>query len=217
MLSTIIFDFDGVILESVSVKTEAFRTLFSFAPENQEEIVKFHIKNGGISRYDKIRYIYSNILHKDLSDEQFNTMSDRFADLVFNNVIHSPFVPGAKEFIKKNYHKYFLFVVSATPEDELRQIIDIIGLTQYFKGIYGAPEKKVDHINAILTMTNSKKENTIFVGDALNDCKAAESSGIRFVGRVLPGEPDYFTGSPEVEYTIRTFYDLEKYISFQAD
>ena len=54
MISIIILDFDGVILESVSVKTEAFRTLFSFAPEYVEEIVQFHKDNGGMSRFDQI-------------------------------------------------------------------------------------------------------------------------------------------------------------------
>ena len=62
MISIIILDFDGVILESVSVKTEAFRTLFSFAPEYVEEIVKFHKDNGGMSRFDKFRYIFDHIL-----------------------------------------------------------------------------------------------------------------------------------------------------------
>lgn len=42
----IILDFDGVILESVEVKTEAFRRLFSFAPGHVEEIVNFHRENG---------------------------------------------------------------------------------------------------------------------------------------------------------------------------
>ena len=56
-LTDIILDFDGVILESVSVKTEAFRTLFSFVPKHVDEIVQFHIDNGGMSRFDKFRYI----------------------------------------------------------------------------------------------------------------------------------------------------------------
>ena len=58
MINSIIFDFDGVILESVSVKTAAFRQLFSFAPEHVDEIVQYHLDNGGMSRFDKFRYIY---------------------------------------------------------------------------------------------------------------------------------------------------------------
>jgi beta-phosphoglucomutase-like phosphatase (HAD superfamily) len=57
MIETIIFDFDGVILESVTVKTEAFRELFSSEPDCPDEIVEFHKRNGGMSRYDKFRHV----------------------------------------------------------------------------------------------------------------------------------------------------------------
>ena len=65
VLTTIILDFDGVILDSISVKTEAFHTLFSFVPGHIDEIVQFHRDNEGMSRFDKIRYIYNNILKED--------------------------------------------------------------------------------------------------------------------------------------------------------
>ena len=80
----IIFDFDGVILESVSVKTEAFRKLFSFAPEHIDEIIQYHKDNGGMSRYDKFRYIYKSILREDLTQQKFEELSEKFADIVFN-------------------------------------------------------------------------------------------------------------------------------------
>jgi beta-phosphoglucomutase-like phosphatase (HAD superfamily) len=71
-LTDIILDFDGVILESVSIKTEAFRSLFSFAPEHVDRIVQFHKDNGGMSRFDKFWHIYNTILHDDLSEQQFD-------------------------------------------------------------------------------------------------------------------------------------------------
>ncbi|MCK8519384.1 HAD family hydrolase [Methanoculleus sp. 7T] len=65
-LFTVILDFDGVIVESIPLKTVAFRKIFSFAPEHLDEIIAFHLENGGMSRYDKFRYIYANILNEDL-------------------------------------------------------------------------------------------------------------------------------------------------------
>ena len=94
MISIIILDFDGVILESVSVKTEAFRTLFSFAPEYVEEIVQFHKDNGGMSRFDKFRYIFDHILKRELDPDTFNALSEKFSILVFQGVVNAPFVPG---------------------------------------------------------------------------------------------------------------------------
>ena len=84
MIDTVIFDFDGVILESVSVKTDAFRSLFSFVPDHIDEIIEYHLSHGGVSRFDKFRFIYQDILKKDLSEEQFNFLSEEFAKLVYN-------------------------------------------------------------------------------------------------------------------------------------
>ena len=51
----IFWDFDGVIKESVSVKTDAFGKLFSnFGSKVSQKVVSHHINNGGMSRFDKI-------------------------------------------------------------------------------------------------------------------------------------------------------------------
>ena len=63
-IDAIFFDFDGVILESVDIKGWAFGKLFESYPEHVDEIVAFHFANGGMSRFDKFRYIYKNILNK---------------------------------------------------------------------------------------------------------------------------------------------------------
>ncbi len=72
MLTTLILDFDGVIVESLPLKAAAFKKVFSFAPEHLDEIIAFHLENGGMSRYDKFRYIYANILGEPLTPSEKN-------------------------------------------------------------------------------------------------------------------------------------------------
>ena len=62
MIKAIIFDFDGVLVESNHIKTEAFKELFQDYPQHLDEIVKYHVLNGGLSRYIKIQYIYKKRL-----------------------------------------------------------------------------------------------------------------------------------------------------------
>ena len=123
----LILDFDGVILESVEVKTEAFRELFSFAPDHVEEIVEFHRQNGGMSRYDKIRHIYAEILDEPLSEGRFSELVDRFSGLVLEGVLASPPVRGVEEFLECYSSKIPIYIVSATPEAEIREIIEAAG------------------------------------------------------------------------------------------
>ena len=59
MIKNILFDFDGVIHDSNTVKTDGFRTIFNKYPKNiVENLVEYHEANGGISRYSKIRYFF---------------------------------------------------------------------------------------------------------------------------------------------------------------
>jgi beta-phosphoglucomutase len=212
MISTIILDFDGVILESVSVKTGAFRTLFSFVPEHVEEIVQFHKDNGGMSRYDKFRYIYKNIIGQELTQQKFNELSDSFSRIVSNAIINAPFVPGAHEFLEIYYLKSSLYVVSATPEEELIQIIQKRGMSHYFRKVFGAPRKKTECITEILKLTGSPPESVIFVGDAKNDFEAAQVAGVHFIGRIKTGDENRFAGLTGIDAVIPDLHELAQYV-----
>lgn len=212
MFRLVILDFDGIILESVSVKTDAFRTLFSFAPEHIEEIVDFHIKNGGMSRFDKFRYIYKNILKEDLTPSKFTELSEKFSNLVFDAVIDAPFVPGAMEFLERFYLSVPLYVVSATPEEELKDIIQKRGIAPYFRGIFGSPRKKTECIRDILSDTKTSAADVIFVGDAPNDLDAASAAHVRFIGRVKPGDENMFEEYDDMVLIISDLHELTEYI-----
>ena len=57
-VKAILFDFDGVIVDSVDIKTIAFKELFSAFPEHSREIERYHLDHLGVSRYQKFEWIY---------------------------------------------------------------------------------------------------------------------------------------------------------------
>ena len=62
-MKAIIFDFDGVILDSVDVKTKAFKQMYSiYGDDVMRKVVDYHLLNGGISRYKKFKYFHENFL-----------------------------------------------------------------------------------------------------------------------------------------------------------
>ena len=124
----------------------------------------------------------------------------------------SPFVPGAREFLEQFSGKIPLFVVSASPQEELVSIIRRRGLSPFFRKVYGAPTKKEQAIREIMTKTGSASSQTLFVGDALNDLKAARDCGIRFVGRQPPEDPDRFAGKEGVESVVSDLSDLSRFL-----
>ena len=183
------FDFDGVLADSVEVKTNAFSKLFEkYGPDIQARVVAHHRRYGGMTRYEKINYYYKDILNKPLSETDLHSICERFARLVVGDVINSPEIPGATDFIKKNYSSTFCFVVSATPESELREIVRQRGLNTYFIEVRGAPITKSKHVETLLRKYMLTPNRCLFFGDAEGDYHAAQACGVNFIG-ILPG-PD---------------------------
>ena len=52
MIKIIFFDFDGVIVESVDIKTKAFAMLFEHEGRDiANRVIDYHLKNSGVSRF----------------------------------------------------------------------------------------------------------------------------------------------------------------------
>lgn len=185
VIKAIIFDFDGVLVESVDIKTKAFAKLFEYE-ENViiKEIVDYHLKNTGVSRFDKFRYIYKEILKKPLTDVDFQNLCNRFSLLVVDEVVDAPFVKGAKEFLENYSSIYDCYVASATPQEEMEKIVKRRQMSRYFKGIYGAPKKKADVVRTILFTYDLKPDNVIYIGDAISDYEAAKENNVAFIVRI---------------------------------
>lgn len=193
-LQAIIFDFDGVIVDSNATKTEAFRSLFkNYDHDLVAEIIKYHRRHGGISRVEKIRYAHEHIIKHHLSDEELKDWAAAYAELVKEKVIAIEWIDGAKEFLDKKQESLPLFVVSGTPEDELQYIIERRKISDYFQKVLGSPIKKPDHVRNILLEYRFNPECCVFVGDALTDLHAAKETGLHFIG--VQGEVDFPGGT----------------------
>ena len=211
-VQAILFDFDGVILDSVDVKGWAFGKLFDDYSEYVDEIVTFHHDNGGMSRYEKFRYIYKNILKKPLPEKEFKQLCNDFSKLVYHRVLECDFVPGAIEFLRKYYKKIPLFIISATPQEEIVNIVNAKGLSKYFKGVFGSPTPKGVWVKKIINEQNLDPIKAIFVGDAMSDYNAAKEGDIYFVGMFGNSKNDIFKDK-KVNFKIRNLFELDDLLS----
>lgn len=192
-LKALLFDFDGVIVESVDIKTQAFAKLFE---EHGEDVVKkvisHHLLHGGISRFEKIRFYHKSYLGREIDDRELDLWCKRFSDIVLDNVIKAPLVPGVLEFLEKMSSKFFCFIVSGTPQEELELIVAKKTLSRYFKKVYGSPSSKKEIITNIISSNQLNPVEIIYYGDSISDYDASIATGVYFIGRVPKGTQNPF-------------------------
>jgi len=216
MIKALLFDFDGVILESAGIKTAAYRKLLeeNNSPEKVDDFMEYHAANTGISRYVKIQYFYEQILGSKLTDTKKEELINKFSEIVFNEILQASFVKGMPEFLEENYKKLPLFVVTGTPTEEINLIIKKRKLNFYFKEVHGAPGEKKDIIFDILNRYKWDPGEAVFFGDAQSDLRAAEETGVIFVARIT----DYSKTLENCKYKIRDFQGFKiKDLSIRGD
>jgi len=185
LLKGIIFDFDGVIVESNQAKSDAFYSLYiNYGEDIAQKVINHHERNEGISRFEKIRLYHKKFLKKDISTAELSHLLKKFANIVFEKVCESEFVPGVKEILPELRKKYRLFISTGTPTIEINNILIKKNINNYFKRVYGSPEKKEEHIKKIISEFNYTSSELIFIGDSITDYKAAEEYGISFILRL---------------------------------
>lgn len=211
MIKNIIFDFDGVICESVNIKTEAFYEMYlSYGEDIAQKAKQHHLENGGMSRYDKFRHYEKEFCHKELSEEKIKKLSDIFSYLVKQKVIDASFVKGALEFLQNDSHRYRCFIISATPMNEIIEIAKAKKIDMYFQEILGSPQNKITWGKYILNTYQLQASQTLFIGDAMSDYKAAKANGMHFLLRNTDDNRDLFIDKIENTNTLENLADTIK-------
>jgi len=190
----VFFDFDGVIAASIEVKVRAFATLFApCGPTVQEAVIRYHRDNGGMPRQQKLRHCCEVIAGKTCDDRELARLGQAFAALVLEEVVAAPLIEGALSTLQQLREAGIpAFVVSGTPRDEMRLIVERKGLQPYFLEVHGSPHPKTAIVGEILERLQYRPEQCLFIGDALADFRAATSNGLQFLGITPKGHESLF-------------------------
>lgn len=184
MIKTIIFDFDGVILDSMKIRLEGFRQIFKGASEEVfEAFIPYHLNNGGISRFVKIRHFYENMLHQTITEEEVMHLAEHFSEIMVGELSNPKYlITDTVLFISENHQKYNMHIASGAEHKELLYLCQSLALENFFKSIHGSPQPKHEILKDIMTDNDYRVDATIMIGDSIRDYEAADMNQIPFYG-----------------------------------
>jgi phosphoglycolate phosphatase-like HAD superfamily hydrolase len=185
----ILWDFDGVIMNSNPVRDSGFSLVLKDFPEHQVEVLlKYHRKNGGLSRYVKFRYFFEQVRGEQVTDEIVLEYAQRFSVEMMKHLTNPLLlIEETVNYIRTNYINLPMFIVSGSDQNELRQICNETGINTYFKGIFGSPTPKKQLVRNIIELYNLIPSDSLLIGDSINDFEAAEVNGLHFMAYNNPG------------------------------
>ncbi len=181
---TLVFDCDGVILNSNRVKTDAFyQAALPYGEAAAQAMVDYHVANGGVSRYLKFAHFLEQLVPEyaaGRSGPNLDELLEHYANAVLEGLLSCEVAPGLEQLRKRIPNTRWL-IVSGGDQTELRHVFAQRGLTELFDGgIYGSPDTK-DEILARELKSNTIQMPALFLGDSKYDYQAASTAGLDFV------------------------------------
>jgi phosphoglycolate phosphatase-like HAD superfamily hydrolase len=177
------WDFDGVIKDSVLIKGKMFSALFSsYGHEISLAIEKHHLENGGMSRFEKIP-LYMSWAGLDTSPKEISIFLNKFSNNIIKNVVNSAWIPGVEDYLHQNSFNQTFFLISATPQEEINDIVILLNIKKVFKSIHGSPINKNIIINNLMSKYGILNKESILIGDSHVDYEAAKINNVNFLLR----------------------------------
>ena len=194
VIDLIVFDCDGVLLDTMSAKIRAFQ---DWVPEAhldyRDDFMEVVMAGFGRSRTHHIRTFYEDILKQKRGVDFLEAEVKRFTDICEPLCAAAEWRTGSKAFVVACCEsKIPRYILSGTPQAPLETMLESVSATALFDEIIGSPPGKPESLTRILAETGTPPNRCVFVGDAEADRVAASHVGAHFV--YFPSEANRPTG-----------------------
>jgi phosphoglycolate phosphatase-like HAD superfamily hydrolase len=180
---TIVFDCDGVILNSNQTKIEAYFAVakrMGGTDAQAQALVDYHVMKGSFPRNGKIEYYLNEIVKQPITPVLMQKFLDAFDDILDETLMECEIAQGLDD-LKNQTSNARWMLLSGGDQAELRKIFARRDLDRLFEaGIFGGPDTK----DIVLTREKSNGNiqfPALFVGDSKYDHQAATKAGLDFV------------------------------------
>lgn len=182
-IDLVVFDCDGVLLDSMSAKIKAFESWVPAAYAEYKPAFMQMIMHGfGTSRERHIESFYRKIVGTEPEPGFLQKEVERFTEICEPLCARAGWRAGSKAFVMRCVEAGVRrYVLSGTPQKQLEAMLQANGGRAFFDQILGSPPAKPEGMEHILVETGVGAERTVFIGDADADRLAAAHVRAHFV------------------------------------
>ena len=180
---TLVFDCDGVILDSNRIKSAAFGTVTAaFGAEARARFLDYHHRHGGISRNEKFAHFLDAIVAVAPADRErlLGELLRDYAAICARELLACPLIPGVAALLASIPPRVAAHVVTGGAQSEVRAVFAARGLDTHFTSILGSPTSKRDNMR-LLAESGAFRGRALYFGDAELDMHLAEEFGLEFI------------------------------------
>ena len=194
-----LFDFDGVIVDSLDVYektvTDCLDVIGQPLTRGREEFLELFDGN-----------FYESLVEKGVDLDRFmNASVEILAKINYADMRPFPAVGPVLRELKKNHP---MVVISSNDTPTIQEALDLYGLDGIFDDVLGSDFmlSKKDKILYIIDKYHVEKHDIYYIGDTAGDIREGREAGVKTVGvtwgwhtkdKMLAAAPDYLFDKPE--------------------
>ena len=186
-MKTLIWDFNGTILDDVAVDIEIENILLErrgmpLIPS--EDWYREHFRFPVRDYYDDLGYTFE--------DETYEDISEQYQELYSRMCVQAGLNPGVAEKLQEAHGKgYRNVIVSASEQSILERQLEELGIIGMFEAIIGIDNKlahsKVQTAAEWMKKDGVRGEDCIYIGDTDHDAETAHALGVEQIYLVTFG------------------------------
>jgi phosphoglycolate phosphatase-like HAD superfamily hydrolase len=192
MIRCVCFDFDGTLVDSNTMKREAYSVIFAHLGDTRDLVNETLEANRDGDRYQVVEAVIRRLIAAGLlpSTASAYDLTQHYAAqyglLCEEHAATCPEMPGAGRTLARLSGAYSLYINSGTPEPQLNQVVFRRGWAHLFRGVFGRPNTKTENLARITLQEEVEKDQIVFVGDDMQDLESADAFGCGFIGVISP-------------------------------
>ncbi len=174
MKKAIVFDVDGVVIDSTATKMSAFRDVLSRYID-EPEIMEAMIAKGLNRKFlaQKVSEKYSDVSAVNIIAEINHELAEFEVDSSYDSI------SDTIQYIEKFHPDFVFFTNTAMHKKSVVELFEKLGITQYFMELLSYDDgTKRENIEYIIQVYNLKPEDIVFIDDNIHNIESVTPTGV---------------------------------------